>query len=78
MGREQFSAPEESTRNRQRKVVVQSQLVLFGAFAGAFLGSIFGDVTTGGQIAVLVILILLPLFTNRYWDQIYRMGSRVR
>jgi Na+-transporting NADH:ubiquinone oxidoreductase subunit NqrB len=71
MVRQQFSAPEESTRERQRDLVIQTELVLFGAFAGAFLGSIFGRMELVGKLAILIGLLALVIITNRYWERIY-------
>lgn len=69
MGREEFSAPEESTREKRRKSTLQVEYCLLGAFLGALIGS--ADLPDIAMVGVAVILVLLPFLTNRHWGQIY-------
>ena len=69
MGREQFSAPEESTREKRRKSTLQVEYGLLGAFLGALVGT--ANFSMGVMATLAVILVLLPFLTNRYWKQIH-------
>lgn len=69
MGREQFSAPEESTREKRRKSTLQVEYSLLGAFLGALIGT--ADLSRIEIGVLALILVLLPFLTNRYWEQIY-------
>ena len=69
MGREQFSAPEESTREKRRKSTLQVQYSLLGAFLGTLVGT--ADLSNIVMVLFVVIAGFLPFITNRYWEQIY-------
>lgn len=69
MGREEFSAPEESTREKRRKSTLQVEYALLGAFLGALIGTADLPGLAMGILAVL--LVSLPFLTNRYWDEIH-------
>lgn len=69
MGREQFSAPEESTREKRRKSALQVEYSLLGAFLGTLIGT--ADLSNIVMVLFAVIAGVLPFITNRYWEQIY-------
>jgi len=69
MPREEFSAPEESTREKRRKSTLQVEYALLGAFLGALIGS--ADLPKMGTALLVVVLISLPFLTNRYWGLIH-------
>lgn len=69
MGREQFSAPEESTREKRRKSTLQVEYALLGAFLGALIGT--ADLPSTAMAILAALLVSLPFLTNRYWDKIY-------
>lgn len=70
MGRKQFSAPEESPREKRRKAVLQIQYTVLAGFFGALIA------TSGLEpillAAVTGLLVALPFLTNRYWEDIHR------
>lgn len=73
MVREQFSRPEESTREKRRKETLQLQFTLLSGFVGALIGSSNIEPLWLGLAAA--IFIVFPLLTNRYWRCIYqRLG----
>lgn len=69
MGREEFSAPEKSTREKRRKSTVQVQYAILGAFLGALLAT--AGLSTAILGVVAVVLGALPFLTNKYWDEIH-------
>lgn len=82
MGREQFSAPEESSREKRRKSVKQLLFVVASAYLGAFFGSVLPSATNLDEISwaigvvVLLVLVAAPFVVDRYWSQIDRYISR--
>ena len=70
MGRQEFSAPEESDREKRRKATLQVEYSLLGGFLGA------GIATSDLPLVVLLIgalvLAVLPYLTNRYWNIVHR------
>lgn len=74
MGREQFSAPEESTREKRRKSTLQVEYALLGAFLGALIGT--ADIPGSAMGILAILLTSLPFLTNRYWDEIYSKFPR--
>jgi hypothetical protein len=69
MGREEFSAPEESQRERDRKVVQQSQYVILGALIGSMVGS--ADLGIEIKATAALLLIGSIVLVNRYWSTIH-------
>lgn len=69
MGREEFSAPEESTREKRRKSTLQVEYALLGAFLGALIGT--ADLPSMVMGFLAIFLVSLPFLTNRYWDQVH-------
>lgn len=69
MGRQQFSAPEESTREKRRKAILQVEYTLLGAFVGASIAT--ANLSYIVMVLFAIIIGVLPFLTNRYWDQIH-------
>lgn len=69
MAREQFSKPEESQRERDRKAVLQIQYVLLGALVGSMVGS--ADINILLKAGAGVVLFLSIILVNRRWDRIH-------
>lgn len=76
MGREPWSAPEESTRERQRKVLVNTELVVFGAFVGAYFEALSSQFSPISKIAIALELLLIAVATNRYWESLCGIWTR--
>jgi len=74
MGREQFSAPEESTREKRRKATLQVEYSLLGAFLGAGIAT--ANLPVDHLVIIAIVLALLPFLTNRYWNQIHSQITR--
>ena len=66
---EPWKARAESKREKQRKSVLQFEYILLGAFLGSFLGSV--ELPTWSVAIIILVLVGLPIITNRYWEQIY-------
>ncbi len=69
MGRPEFSAPEESDKEKHRKAAIQVQYSLLGAFLGAIIGT--APFSTKVLVVIAAVLGLLPFLTNRYWDRFH-------
>lgn len=76
MGREEFTAPAESGREKRRKSVKQLLFVVASAYLGAFFGSILPSATNLDEVSwaigtiVLLVLVIAPFVVDRYWGWI--------
>lgn len=69
MGREPFSKPEESRRERDRKAVLQIQYVLLGAIIGSTIGS--AEIPFEIKALAAILLFISIVLVNRSWSQIH-------
>lgn len=71
MGREEFSAPEKSKKEKDREVIQQGLYTVLAAFVGSLIGSLSLGIESRLIIALVIVISLL--LANRKWDLIYHM-----